>query len=96
MGRITSLAKLPPAVRDETERLILNHSCSETEITHRLQSQGFDISRYAINRYAKKLRGILGDLAQFPTLRMDENAVLLLILTELRGIRESLTGKDAS
>jgi Bacteriophage Mu, Gp27 len=96
MGRINSLAKLPPAVRAETERLILSRESTDSEIAARLHKQGFKISRSALGRHAQKMRRLLGDFAQFPSLLMDKNAVSLLILAELRGIRESLTGKDAS
>jgi hypothetical protein len=42
------------------------------------------------------MRDSFGDLAQFPSLVAGQDAIMLLILAELRGIRESLTGKDAS
>lgn len=94
MGRIASFGKLPPAVRDEAERMILYRARSDSEIAAWLQKRGFKISRSAVGRHAKKLRDLLGDLAAFPSLVTGQDAIQLLILTELRAIRALLANKD--
>jgi hypothetical protein len=91
MGRVSKFTRLPREIREEAERLILYHEKSNCEIAAWLQECGFNVSRDAVDRHAKKIRGLFGDLAQFPSLLTRRDAILLIILAELRALREFQT-----
>jgi hypothetical protein len=60
VGRKSSLAKLPRAVKDEVDRLIREEQATIDEIVAHLRELGHARSRSAVGRYKKSVEQVMG------------------------------------
>lgn len=106
MGRRSKVEGLPPALRAELERLLLDKTHGGYEALARwLRDQGYDLSKSAVHRYDARLQRVMADirataeaarmLAQVSPDEADEHSAAVIRLVQSQLFEAMLRVREA-